>query len=1308
MMTLAIPSIQDLKKVSVKIICPGENNTGSGTLVGCNDTLYVLTAAHVICNEDKRLYDVKNIRVVASKDDTTYTFEVIDVPHFKPDKEKDCAVLVVKNNDGFPEEPLKQVRILKQYPKGNGLLCGFGGDSFLKTYIFRQVSDKVWALEGFDVAQQPLPAKENWGGFSGGGVFYKGEGIVAISSYMKRLGEIEGNNNEFVCYPAEWFAEFSPLQKIVLDVPVEYDSDDLQRSAKGETYFHTLDDSTLTDNHECKFIDDENLQKIIRKLKSDDNRAIMLTALSGLGKTRLIYESFKETLHKPLRYYCKFYDGGQALLGELKQLLQNGTGSEGVVIIDDCPVDLFGEAVVYRNMFNAGFRIIATNNDYFNIEDNKLYEVIRLEPSEIKDSVNQYIENTIKPDDRTRESVEEMKRLSDGFPQMAVALVDEFKKERRVSVDVVKDLMPKLLKFDSDQINNQKTIMQTLSLCLPLPYMGGQREAFQFMLSENLFTPLDGMDWSQRRSIAEKLVAKYKPTLIDVQSDWLYVRPFPLAVWLTAEWFSNVCNCNEHFKELIAKIVSQPEYIQNAISEGFCKHIEQMHGNKSAFALIEQLVDTEKQRPFFDEEVLSSGLGSKFFLAMSTVNPQAAVNCLASVFLPKDIDWLRYNFKGNARRNIVWALEKLCFASLSYPKASKVMARLAVAENESIANNATGQIKQLFHIYLAGTEVDLEERAETLQYLFDMGAEYAELAVSCCNNAFRSRDFTKTGGAERFGFTRLKDYEPRTYKEIHDYWNKCLSLLLNAIKNDSNYVDLVADLVVDNTFQWVRENRWNMLEPLLESVIEYKGQVWEKEYEALTRVRSITKKELPPDSITKLEQWITKLKPGTFITDLKEARQELWSNYKLKDVELLHYSIQLFEPLAEKFINQGVFTDKSEVDKILSDKDYIDNVFSKRIVKLMNERQLKEFFDLLFGLLMKKEENFSSPFLLNFCSAAVDTPAFNEFVEELRQKGRLLQYYNLMAFTEQEDLRHFKQLCSFHKKGELPDDFLSYFLGGARAIDRASYFKLVEEVHREFPDRSAELIGFVISHRFFLEKDEYCNEIVKQAVLDYEIGEQGADYEYYRLLVDILEQSKDVAFAKSLNQKMIELYNKHLGFHNSEGVFPALLENYLDDIWADFERAFVSPDYFLFYYQVKDELGSGYGFGIGPLFKIDNQRLRELCFKNPEVAPYRLASMAPCYNEDNDAFSDWFIWLLDNFGDRKDVRDSLHSNLGSFSWTGSTIPYYKRNISAFEKLLNHKRAEVREWAEKCLKDEKTMLAAETSNEDFMKIRYGMN
>ena len=104
--------------------------------------------------------------------------------------------------------------------------------------------------------------------------------------------------------------------------------------------------------------------------------------------------------------------------------------------------------------------------------------------------------------------------------------------------------------------------------------------------------------------------------------------------------------------------------------------------------------------------------------------------------------------------------------------------------------------------------------------------------------------------------------------------------------------------------------------------------------------------------------------------------------------------------------------------------------------------------------------------------------------------------------------------------------------------------------------------------------------------------------------------------------------------------------------------------------------------------------------------------MVPCFEVDTDGneteqFSNWIIWLLDKFGEQKNVRTCISSNLGSFSWIGAISPYYERNIKCFEQLLNHSKPEVREWAQSCIDDNRKLLDMEKEKENFMKIRYGI-
>jgi hypothetical protein len=54
--------------------------------------------------------------------------------------------------------------------------------------------------------------------------------------------------------------------------------------------------------------------------------------------------------------------------------------------------------------------------------------------------------------------------------------------------------------------------------------------------------------------------------------------------------------------------------------------------------------------------------------------------------------------------------------------------------------------------------------------------------------------------------------------------------------------------------------------------------------------------------------------------------------------------------------------------------------------------------------------------------------------------------------------------------------------------------------------------------------------------------------------------------------------------------------------------------------------------------------------------------------------------LLDEFGDRDDVRRQLNANVHTFGWTGSTADYYRLYEQPLAKAAQHPIAAVRRWA----------------------------
>ena len=102
-----------------------------------------------------------------------------------------------------------------------------------------------------------------------------------------------------------------------------------------------------------------------------------------------------------------------------------------------------------------------------------------------------------------------------------------------------------------------------------------------------------------------------------------------------------------------------------------------------------------------------------------------------------------------------------------------------------------------------------------------------------------------------------------------------------------------------------------------------------------------------------------------------------------------------------------------------------------------------------------------------------------------------------------------------------------------------------------------------------------------------------------------------------------------------------------------------------------------------PLSDLPDEVIKQWCDAEPEIAPEFIAMATETYvkSEESYCISPRTQFLLDKFGDNKKVLSALTTNMGSFGWSGSVVPIYRKEVDALEPLLTHKINEVKEWAE---------------------------
>lgn len=1085
----------------------------------------------------------------------------------------------------------------------------------------------------------------------------------------------------------------------------------------GSSVMRTMANSLFLQKKDEQFYSNAYVNSIIDDLRNSKNDIIHFVALSGLGKTRIIREAFDDGTPHPNYYYCEFSDAEPVILYDIDLIMVEHSGEEGLLVLDNCPNALLLKVIEKRNNYKSKFRIIGVNNSFYDRQGvrNAVSLQIELKPDHIRDIVNEFVELNIPVVNGDTSIRNQIEHIADGYPGMANLLVREYRNSKGVNIHTVDHLVLKLLKFDPSMNGDDKTALQSLALFQPCPYQEPYKDAFKFIRENESITPLFRRSPQEKRFIFNKTINKHDNSLIEKTACWLNVRPFPLAVWLVSKWFEED-NDEERIEEIVADIEKQEKGVYEVLKEGLYKRLEYMKDSADAQSLIYRLTNGPKAS-FCNEKVVCSDLGSRLFLAMSSVNPVAIAHCLNNVLIPKPIDWIKENVNGDIRRNLVWALEKLCFDGNSYRDASKVMALFAVAENEKWGNNASGLFKQLFHIYLPGTEATLEERIEILEYLLTSGPDYQELLLDSLDRAFDNGHFVRDGSGAKFGLETKTDYAPKTNKEIIDYWMACSGIILQVLEKDETTLSRISKIIVNHTVRWSMDGMLARLFPMIEQVASKNGEDWGELYTVMSRTNTKHLSFYPEGFLKQYEVFKNSIKPKSFCQKLKDARQQIFNDYNSPIEKQIEKEKTIFRPLAEEFVNDKVYESKHEITLITKDIDYSDIMFSPTLKEYMNEYQVKVIMDIFISLILENGgDSYRSNFVFSFCYVFKESEAFSTLINQILGFGFEDLYMRLISHCETENYTSYSMMRMEMKEGHLGADTPVKYLNYVSVPFQHQLCGLIKRFRKDYPELHDELMDYVVRHQFDKEmfKDIEVFSIIKELILEYEI-KRDADrniIEYSRFIADVLEHYHDDILAAKLNRKLMQALKKEFLHTNLEGIYPILVKNYTKAIWRDFSRAFKDNKYFLFIYQIKDEIGSGSGFGSGPLFQIERKKVESLCIKHPDYAPHIVAEMCPIFRYDlemdkveGSAFHSWVYWLLDNFGNQDAVLDGLHANMCSFAWSGSVIPLLERRKECLEKIIKHPRAEVGKWAELCIKEVDEEYTRENNREEYIRLHY---
>jgi hypothetical protein len=1038
-------------------------------------------------------------------------------------------------------------------------------------------------------------------------------------------------------------------------------------------------------------------------------RVIRVTGHSGLGKTRLVLEAFRNTdLKKSIVYFN--LEGSENTSQIQNYILSYQDTQEGIIVIDNC--DVKGHLILSSiAKVTGGLKLITLGLDDSNsIQDLKI-KIDRDNQRElVKEIIQDKIGTTHAPSD-----IEYINTISEGYPWMAIRFCDVVLKEGMSELNKIPldEFIRKLIFGLRPEDDIEYGVIRACSVFSAFGFLD---DSFRDVISPAMKDSLKAqMDFIRTRIYDGDITeTKFKETcqkflrddIIERRGTYYIVKPTILAINLAADWLINTDS------ERIIKIIEELKQVD--LEEKFVERLKDLDQIDKAKDIVAELWGPNS--PFGSAEVLNTSWGSLLFRYVVEVNPVATAKALEFSFGKMSKEEIFKIEEG--RRNLVWALEKLCFRKETFNLAARILYSFAVSENETWGNNSTNQFIQLFQLFLSGTEASLNERLEIVRWGLSKNDDmYTQIAIQAMGKGLINERYSRMGGSEKQGSSApLQDYYPN-WKEISEYRKEIISILTDLACSNSPNSALAQEKIVNSIRSLLRDYESGIIIESIRKIIKVKGNLW---MEALNNLKMTLgfEKHLSTKMIEEINSLIVQLTPTDTRNQLllKVTKPE-WDTYE-KD-------------LGGHYIDKAKINAEAFAKKIVDDKipwtDYMQDLlqgeqiqgfnFGNKLGELIVEKEnLLEIA--VQALKTIKSENQNPELIAGILLGSKSKELVQKTIDRFINDAELRQHAFYLTRTINSNYADIEKLFILvDKYGFSINQFKNFQYGRALdALTNEEVLQLCERISQY--GNLGKWIALSILYMFCWNNEEIwkLNKAFFKALViscNMTIVNENVDkienYHWSDTVTRILTNDIDTEFAITITKQIIE-YCSQVQFNYSfdisiSKVITVLFDKYFDSTWEYFGQAIIG-DYKTFFH-LENLIGTKndfYGDKEGIMFRNSQhwEIILEWCKQHAEKAPPRIAHMMPLSIGENDD-EKWHPFskaIIDEFGDNEHVLSQLSSHMGSVGTVGSRIPYFTTQKKLLQALINHPIQRVKEWADSMLEyTEKTIKVERLEDEE---------
>lgn len=589
---------------------------------------------------------------------------------------------------------------------------------------------------------------------------------------------------------ARWASRFPPLAVSRLSGGPGSDAVDFEIWASGRTHTTTwTPDDARSDA----------IAAIRAQVSSPGVVEIRVQGDSGIGKTRLVLQALRDQHLQPLVAYVA---DERAVGGELLSHLVS-EGRTAILVVDDCPAERHIK-LIERLPADPGIKLVTIGDLGPAVSRGPVIGVAAVDGSTAEEFLKA---NYPLLSAEARRFVADHSR---GNIRWTIVLADRVAATTEAQAA---DLIARndIVQFVSDLLPEGRDFFCSTVLAL-LERVGWDGD-LHYQLE--LLASFAGVKVAELESAAAQLSDR---GLLNKFGRYRSVTPHPLAVYLAAEGWRRLAD------RLVAELVPA---LDEGMALGLFRRVADLGRFEPARSVLPQLLAPDG--PFGSlarlEEV---GIG-RVLTQLAIVLPDEVALHLRE--LVEDVDRDTMLAYRASRRDLVWTLEKLAWHSGTFEMAADTLLELALAENETYANNATGTWIDFFGAMLPGTAAAPTARVEYLQRTATSpDADVRALVVTAAARALVPNESITVSGELQGGVLVEPRGTPKTWDEVGEYRDAMIRLLVDLTADSEPAVATAAEDALIGAMHPIIDDRFSG-ESLMDALAGLRG-------DALRRLRA--------------------------------------------------------------------------------------------------------------------------------------------------------------------------------------------------------------------------------------------------------------------------------------------------------------------------------------------------------------------------------------------------------------------------------------------------------------------------------------